>query len=54
MGYGSWQGISAARLVETKTTRLAFVPEVDKRKPAFRHARSQKGLGLNIAWKAEF
>ena len=44
MGYGSWQGIGAARLVETKTTPLALVREVDKRKPAFGYGLTQKGL----------
>jgi len=35
MGHRAYQRIGVSRLVETKTTRLAPVREVDKRKPAF-------------------
>ena len=37
MGYGPLQGIGVARLVETKTTRLAFIREIHECKPAFGH-----------------
>jgi hypothetical protein len=48
MGYGSWQGIDVARVVETNATRLPSIREVDKRKPAFGHARSQSD------WSGEY
>src|SRR5262249_60641763 len=40
MGYGTRQGIGVARLVETKTTRLAPIREIDECKPAFGHGLS--------------
>src|SRR6516164_2468538 len=46
MGHGLWQGIDVARLAKTKATRLdGSVREIDKRKPAFGHARDYSAGG---------